>query len=184
MGVRIAWCERKQHISNIKARTTTHTNERATATVQNKPSCWAHTPPAIQQRLQLRDTIRTPRMDLASVLQQWFDVSGAIASWTSGSIAALTSGLGVPHGWGGAERTEPVGFFLPLDGGRRGLGLGADCRFLLREAARGRCPLPSSPVSTSRTSESLISFPRALCVEDGRSLRGIGMAIRIGRTGR
>ena len=93
--------------------------------------------------------------------------SGAIASFKSGSGSGpeLSSGLGLPHGCGGAERTEPVGFFpLLREGGRRGLGLGADCRFLLRDGARVDCPLelcdcdgpPSSPVSASRTSESLM----------------------------
>ena len=94
--------------------------------------------------------------------------SGAIASFDSRSDSGpeLSPGLGFPTATAqSAERTEPVGFFpLLREGGRRGLGLGADCRFLLRDGARVDCPLklcdcdgpPSSPVSASRTSESLM----------------------------
>ena len=76
--------------------------------------------------------------------------SGAIASLTSGKASGPRSGLGLAlapvHGCGGAERTEPVAFFLlPRDGGRRGLGLGADCRCLLRVAAREDAPRLSLP---------------------------------------
>ena len=84
--------------------------------------------------------------------------SGAIASFESGSAPALSSGLGLPHGCGGAERTDPVGFFRVREGGRRGLGLGADCRFLLRDWACDSwlCPAGSPSPGCSRTSESLI----------------------------